>query len=341
MVGNATMAINKTDEYVDHYLYHRKHHFNILITQFTGILVFKALVVAGLLVIGTYLVVDRQITLGQFVASEIVIITVVSAVEKVILSLEVIYDALVAVDKLGHVTDLPLEHGQGIELPANNTDPLLSIKNLSFSYDHHHNALDHISLEVKTGEHVAVSGSTGSGKHTLVKILLGLYQDYHGEVLVNRVSLRDANLASWRTHIGENVVNNELFEGSIFENIAMGRPGVTAYQVSEILHDLGLDSIINKLPQGMHTQLTIGTPLLHNSALYAITLARTLISKPRLVILDDEIQKLGRGEKLRILSYLQRAGQPWAVIYLTNDPIIAACCQKSLKLVRGHQALSH
>lgn len=341
MTGNSALAVGKTDEYVDHYLFYRKKHFNILITQYSGILIFKSIVIAGLLIIGTVLVVDRQITLGQFVASEIVIITVVSAVEKIIMSLEVVYDALVAVDKLGHVTDLQLERGQGIELPIHDTEVVLEVKDLSFSYDHHKHALHHFNLKLPQGQHVAISGGTGSGKHTFVKVLLGLYPEYHGSIVMNKVSLRDASLASWRSHIGENVINSELFEGSIYDNIAMGRPGIAAYHVSAILQDLGMDYIVNQLPQGLYTQLSVGTPLLHNSALYAITLARTLITKPRLVILDDEIQKLGRSEKLRILSFLQQPSHNWSVIYLTNDPVVLASSSQVIHLQDGRQVGPH
>lgn len=338
MTGNSNLSVSKTDEYVNQYLYYRKKHFGLLITQYGGILIFKASVTAGLLIIGTYLVVDRQITLGQFVASEIVIITVLSAVEKIILTLEVVYDALTAVDKLGHITDLPLEHNEGINLPSTSPDkgtyPLLEVKDLSFKYGDYH-VLHSINFRLMPGQHLSIAGGNGSGKHTLVKIILGLYPDYKGEVVMNRVSLRDANLSSLRNQIGENAINCEFFEGTIYDNIAMGRPGIVAYRVSEVLEDLGIASVINQLPNGLYTNLSIGTPVLNGTALYCLTLARTLVNHPKLVIIDDELQKLSQADKLRILSYLQNPKHNWAVIYLSNDPLIQAACSQVIHLQKG------
>lgn len=345
MTGDTNLAVAKTDEYVNHYLYHRKKHFNILIAQYGGILAFKAIVTAGLLIIGTYLVVDRQITLGQFVASEIVIITVLAAIEKIISSLDVIYDTLTAVDKIGHVTDFELEPGGGIEVDTSSSSyvgPLIEVKDLGFAYEHGgHEVLHGISFKLNRRQHLCLAGGTGSGKHTLVKVLLGLYGHYHGEILVGNVSLRDISLANLRRQIGENAINNEIFEGNIFENVAMGRPGIYAHDVKNILNELGLGSTINKLHDGLYTNLTIGTPILNATALYLITLARTLLGKPDLVIIDDTLQKLGQADKLRVLSYLQDPQHNWAVIYLSNDALIQAACTEVIRLENGHMINLH
>ena len=101
--GHTELPMEKTDELVQAYLTHRKRHWKTLIFQFSNIVAFKSLVTLGLLLIGGFLVIDNQINVGQFVASEIVIILIVNSAEKLILTMEPIYDVLTAVDKISTV----------------------------------------------------------------------------------------------------------------------------------------------------------------------------------------------------------------------------------------------
>lgn len=343
MAGNTLLAVKKTDEIVNHYLYYRKKHFNILIGQYTGALVFKAIVVAGLLILGTILVVNRDITLGQFVASEIVVITVTSAVEKLLLGFETLYDIMVAVDKLGYVTDMPMERAEGIVIDKAHSDKGLEIKvqNLSYKYPKAKVAsVKDATFTLKEGDSLAITGEAGSGKHTLVKVLLGLLPDFEGAVSIGGISLRDLDLAHLRQMIGENVIESAVIQGTIYDNIVMGRSNIGPYDVTEVLEALGMNKFINSLPDGLHTHLLIGETGLHQSALYMIGIARALAGKPPLVFIGDEIQQLSQSQKLRILSYLQDPANNWTVIYLTTDPLIQAAAKYVVEMKGGVCQLS-
>ncbi|WP_041258881.1 ABC transporter transmembrane domain-containing protein [Fibrella aestuarina] len=102
----------RTDEYVAQYILYRNQHFSVLKRFFYSAVAFKTLVVGGLLILGTTLVVGREMTLGQFVAAELVIVLITSSVDKLIMSIDVVYDMMTAVEKIGHVTDLPLENSE-------------------------------------------------------------------------------------------------------------------------------------------------------------------------------------------------------------------------------------
>ena len=104
--GYTNMPLDRTDDHVDNYLSARKNHFSVLLTQFINITIFKLLVTGGTLILGCILVVNREITLGQFVASEIVIIFILGATEKIIMNMDTVYDVLTALDKIGYITDL-------------------------------------------------------------------------------------------------------------------------------------------------------------------------------------------------------------------------------------------
>lgn len=97
-----------TDEYVAQYIDYRNQHFSVLKRFYYSAVAFKTLITGGLLILGTTLVVGREMTLGQFVAAELVIVLITSSVDKLIMSIDVVYDLLTAVEKIGHVTDLPL-----------------------------------------------------------------------------------------------------------------------------------------------------------------------------------------------------------------------------------------
>ncbi len=135
-LGNSELPIQRTDGLVDNYLTARKKHFRILVWQFGGMIAFKVLVAAGLLILGSMLVIDKQINIGQFVASEIIIVLIIGAVEKLILSMQTIYDLLTALEKIGTVTDLPLENNTGTDLRDTSCDSGVEIRfnNVTFTY---------------------------------------------------------------------------------------------------------------------------------------------------------------------------------------------------------------
>ncbi|MFM7487094.1 MAG: ABC transporter transmembrane domain-containing protein, partial [Cytophagales bacterium] len=163
LVGSTELPLRKTDYNVNSYLKNRKIHFSVLLTQYSFIVLFKACIIGGLLILGTMLVVDRQITLGQLVASEIVIILILGAVEKIIMYMDVVYDLLTAVDKVGHVTDLPIERTGGYDFPKVQDEGFsVRFKDLKYKYKGANQyALNGIDLEINAGEKVCLTGSGG------------------------------------------------------------------------------------------------------------------------------------------------------------------------------------
>ena len=196
------------DKLVNNYLHYRKAHFKVLISQFISIVVFRTLVTGGLLIIGTILVVERQITLGQFVASEIIIILVLNSVEKLVVNMDTIYDLLTGLDKVAKITDLPIERREGVK-PRLDEYPnglLIQTKDLKYKYPEAKDyTLNGIDLEITPGQNVVVVGPNDSGKHTLVKVLLGSLSNYEGVITVNHFSLRDLHLTSVRDVVSKHL----------------------------------------------------------------------------------------------------------------------------------------
>ena len=337
MAGNTDLPIRKTDYNVNNYLKNRKIHFNTLVTQFSFIVVFKALITGGLLIMGTLLVIDRKITLGQFVASEIVIILILNSVEKIIMYMDVVYDLLTAVDKVSHVTDIEIEKTGGMDFGA--TDPKgfsIRTKELSYRYagsDKY--ALKEIDLQVAPGQIVCISGSGDSGKTTLTNILTGFYTDFEGVATINQYSLRDLDLTHLRDQVAKNISQEDLFDGTLLENLTVGKSTTSFANVLSALDRVGLSDDINRLPKGLETPLISGGKGFANTMVQKLILARCLSKKPKLIVLNDFFTALTKADKMELLSCLIREDRTWTLVVISNDPLIMSACENIVIMEKG------
>jgi len=338
MAGTTDLPIKRTDYNVNNYLKYRKIHFRTLISQFSYILLFKAAVTGGLLIMGTVLVIDRQITLGQFVASEVIIILILNAVEKIIMYMDVVYDMLTAVDKVAHVTDLPLEKVGGIDFPKRPQQMgyALSLKDLRYRYaDGKRDILKGITLDVKAGEHLCLTGSGGSGKTTLTNIITGVSPDFEGIVTINNYSIRDLDLAHLRDKIAKNISPEDIFDGTIYENITIGKPMESVEDAIQAIEQVGLHDEINRLPEGLNTHLISGGKGLPSSVIQKLILARCLAKRPELLILNDFFSGLKKASKIDLVQAVISKDNPWTLIAVSNDPLVMAACDRVVVLNEG------
>jgi ABC-type bacteriocin/lantibiotic exporter with double-glycine peptidase domain len=336
LAGNTDLPIRKTDELAGNYLRYRKKHFGILRAQFSFIVFFKVAIIGGLLIMGTILVVGRQITLGQFVASEVIIILLLNSVEKIILYADVVYDLLTAVDKVSQVTDLPIEKSGGFDLQHDGVGYQISVFDLNYQYiDNSRATLANVNLEIGAGERVCVCGPGGSGKSTLTGIIGGLYTDYTGGVSINKFSLRDLDLTNLRNKIAKNISPEDIFEGTIYENITIGKPAARPEEVMRVVEQVGLSRSIQNLPGGLHTLLTSGGKGLSSSTLHRLILARCLAKKPQLLILNDFFSGLSKADKLDMIRCAINPDSSWTLIAESNDPLVMAACDRVIVMDEG------
>ncbi len=338
LAGNTELPIRKTDYNVNSYLKNRKNHFNVLLAQYGFIVLFKALIIGGLLIMGTMLVVDKQITLGQLVASEIVIILILNAVEKIIMYMDVVYDLLAAVDKVAHVTDLPIERTGGFDFPKVDKEGFsVKLKGLKYKYENRKDfALAGIDLDIQAGEKICITGSSGSGKTTLVNIISGLFSNFEGVVTINNYSLRDLDLTHLRDYVAKNISQEDLFDGSVLENITVGKPSETVEDALDALQQVEILDEVNSMPEGLSTHIISGGIGLSSSFCHKLILARCLAKNPKLLILNDFFSVLSKKEKLTLLAKLNANKR--TVIYVSNDPLIMSSCDKVVVLEQGRVA---
>ncbi|WP_017733342.1 peptidase domain-containing ABC transporter [Nafulsella turpanensis] len=350
MAGNTTLPIRKADQYVNSYLHYRHDHFKVLLSQYRYFVLFKTLVTGGLLIIGSLLVVDRQITLGQFVASEIIIILVLNAVEKIITYMDTVYDLLTAVEKIGNVTDLPLERSGGISIPRNYLQGglQLRVRNLNYQFADGGYALKGVNLDVQSGERIGITGYNQSGKSTLANILAGIFTEFEGAITINGFSYRDLDLINMRDYVAKNISHEDIFDGTILDNLGLGKPAIHYPEIVEAIELVGLSDFINSMPDGLHTHVTSAGQGLPHSVVQKLILARCIVKKPRLLILNDYFGGFAKKEKKRLMQLLSSADRGWTLLAFSNDAVVLKSCQRVVVLEGGkvvaeepYQVLKH
>lgn len=343
--GNTSFSLQKTDELVEKYLEDRLDHFKVLKSQYITIVVLKALFTAALLFLGSILVIDNRINIGQFVAAEIVVILILASVEKLILSMDTVYDVLTAIDKLGFVLDLPLENEDGIsveDLEFKADGLSLQVKNLSYQYPNSRKlTLEKISLNIQAGEKICISGYNGSGKSTLLKVFSGLLLDYQGQLLYNEIPQKSIKISELREMIGDYCAEEDIFEGTIFENISLGRKGIGIKEVTKALQEVRLDHYLKDQEEGLNTVILPQGMNVPGSVRLKLLLARAIVGSPKLVILSGYFGGFEPAEEKAIADMLMNPKKNWTLVISTDNRYMASLADRIYILDAGQLVLEN
>lgn len=337
IANEPNVSLYKADKIIGDYLDVREKHFGVLLTQYGMAITFKVLIITGLLIMGAYLVILQEINLGQFVAAEIIIFIVISAVERLIYTLRSVYEVLVGMEKISQVLSLPIESEIGINFKDVDTGLGISLKTQNLNYytfNKSAKALSNLNLNITSGERVCVVGKNGSGKSTLVHLISGIYCDYTGSLSFNDIPAQNYEVSSLRSKIGCCFYPEDIFAGTITENIILGNNDLYQSMV-HCLESLGLMEFINSLPAGFDTIMYPENRRYPKSVIKKIILARNIIKQPRLLILDDLLMQIQQEERQKLIEYLVDKKHNWTVILISNEINIASACDRIIELRNG------
>ncbi|MEL6671787.1 MAG: ATP-binding cassette domain-containing protein [Bacteroidota bacterium] len=338
LAGDTQMPLRRVDNHVQDYLGAREKHFGVLVRQYILLVVFKVLVATGLLAIGGILVMEQQMNIGQFVAAEIIILLVMSSVEKLVMSMETIYDVLTSLEKIGQVTDLSLEQDTGLDIAqvCQQRGLGVELEHVTFRFpEGNKDVLEGLTLTLKAGEKWMLAGPNGAGKSTLLKIIGGLYEIQDGNISFHGYPKGNLDLAALRSNIGDRLADQELFEGSVLENIKVGRPNISFDHVSQLMRELGLQAFIRQLPQGFESILDPQGQRLPRSVVQKLLLARAMAGEPKLLLLEDAFEHIDQTERHRIIDFVTDPRHPWTLVAVSSDPYLALQIQKMAILEHG------
>ncbi|MBX2860679.1 MAG: ABC transporter ATP-binding protein/permease, partial [Vampirovibrio sp.] len=247
MNGLPSFLEDRLDDHVVAYINSRRQHFNVLIRQISGYYLLQALASTGVLAIGGYLVINQQLTLGQLVAAELVIIIIMAALDKLVNRIDAFYDLLTSLEKVGAVTDMSVERLGG-EAPIDNPKGAeIVCRKVYFSYYPTQPVLEDLNLKLMPGERVSLVGLSGTGKTTLAYLLCGLHQPDQGLIMMNQTDVRDVDLNMLRRNQALVSGVNELFNGTVEENILLGRTYISRQQLQWALELVNLDEDLARL----------------------------------------------------------------------------------------------
>jgi ABC-type bacteriocin/lantibiotic exporter with double-glycine peptidase domain len=335
LAGYSNLSMQKTDYITSNYILARRQHFSVLMTQFLSFILFKALITAGLLILGCILVLQQQINIGQFVASEIIIILIMNSIEKIILKLDVVYDVLTGLKKITAVTELPLEETQGLKI--NEAGAGLAVQAAGLSYKGPSEAqisLKNIDFKIDPAEKICLTGFSDAGKFTLVQVLLGMSPGYQGRLAFNNLSFRDLDIVSLRSQMAAVIASDQIFEGTLLQNITCGEPGITTDEVVNALEITQLSAYVQNLTKGLYTTLTGTEWQLPRSIVTKIMLARCLLRKPKLIILDNDLLAINRSEKIKMFKAMHQQLK-CTMIIISHDKKIMQFCDRVLLMQQG------
>lgn len=333
--GGIDYATERSQALLEEWMQYRTKHFKILLRQIAGSFLLQAIASSALLGIGGWLVINRQLTLGQLVASEIIVSLLVSGFTKFGKQLEVFYDLMAAIDKLGGVVDLPLERSGG-EASLTGSGPIhIALQNLRVKFENRPEALYIQNFQLAAGARLGLIGHHGSGKSTLTDILFGLRQQESGAVLFNEIDSRDVPLEQLRRSVAI-VKGIEIFPGTILDNIRMGRREIGHARVREVLEQLGMLDGVLGLKNGLETELhPSGRPLSQSQAC-RLMLARAIVGNPRLLVIDDALEQIDRRQdRDEIADILFSPKAPWTLICVTERADLLARCNRIVVLEDG------
>ena len=325
------LAGARTDELARGYLEARAWHFRVLMRQIIGLLTLEVLATAALLIVGGGLVLSQQLTLGQLVASELIVSAVVASFAKLGKQFEAWYDALAAVDKLGHLVDFETDR-EGGEIPAG--DPAgvaVELRQVSFAYPGSRELLNGLSFRVAPGARLALAGPQGSGCSTLIDLVAAMREPTAGTILVDGLDLRSWDLEAYRCQVMV-LRTQDILSATLMDNLRLGRPDITLGQVQAALTEVGLLADVLAMPDGLNTKLVTGGLPLSSRQRNRLLIARALLHRPRLLVIDEFLDGMDPENTSHLIDLVMAPARPWTLLVATRDPQLLCRCPAVLNL---------
>lgn len=324
-----------TDERVSEYLDHRTSHFKVLMFQYKTIIAFKVIITLVMLVIGTYLMLDQQLNIGAFIATEIVVLSIMAAVEKLIISLESYYDVIASYAKLTKVTELKEETDGDIQLSQKSNGTEVEFKDVNFAFQDANPILGDLNFKIKSNSLNVITGNTGTGKSLLLNMMAGFYEPASGAILFDKIPLKNLNKQLLRSEVGLYLENMKVIQGTVLENILLGNSSSDTESVLQISEKIGIENISHLFSNGFYTDISETDSEITFSSRKKILMLRTLLGEKRLILLENPLAGMPEEFQKKLLQYLHEIKERATIVIVSSDQNLIAGADQHLHLDNG------
>jgi putative ABC transport system ATP-binding protein len=307
------------------------NHFRILSRQNIGALILHTLANTALLAMGGWMVIERQLSLGQLIAAELVVNAMIYGLTRLGKTLDNFYELVASIDKIGYLQDLPQETDQGGSPNHSEHAYQIDIQQLTVAGGPQTDTIKDLNLHLAPGDSLVIS--EGAERGTLLDVLFGMRNSNTGRISLDQWDLRDMSLGAMRDSISL-VRYAEVLNISVADNVSIGR-NLPMNKIRTVLDQVGLLDLISMLPEGLNTQLCLhGEPLLADQQL-RLTLARAIAGRPKLLLIDKALDRIDSRWLELILDVLLSANSPWTLIVISHEPRVIARCKRHARIRNG------
>lgn len=270
-------------------------------TRFVNSLVYT---VVGL--VGAFFVLNSQLSIGQLAAFLTYANQYTKPFNEISGVMTEFQNSIACASRVFELMEDPIEmeEGKEIQLPERIKGEVL-FKQVSFSYQKDQSLIENFSLEVKPGEKIAIVGPTGSGKSTLINLLMRFYEVDKGNIIIDGISIKDMSRQQLRQLFGMVLQETWLQSGTIRENLLLGNSNATEEEIQQVLIQCQLDKMIEKLPQGLETPLHRQGEDFSQGQRQLLSIARVMLSQPSMLILDEATSSIDTRTELKIQQAFQ------------------------------------
>lgn len=290
---------------------------------------------AGVVFVGVFKIADQSMTMGSLIACSILAGRAVAPLSQIAQLLTRIHSARTAYKQIDALMQQPDEIGNG-----NRNAPMLleggiEFRDVDFRYPGAAElALRNINFRIKPGEHVALIGPIGSGKSTVARLIAGLYEPASGLVMVDGIDIRQIQAVSFRAKIGALLQDNNLFTGTIRENIELARDGDEA-ELQRVAQMSGAYDFIATLPHGYELRLSDRGEGLSGGQRQSIALARAMYGRPPIMVLDEPTSSIDTDTENSLIGKLKTELEGRTLILITHRPSLLALVDRVMLMSRG------
>lgn len=297
----------------------------------------QQLVGLAIIFIGVRLILNNEMSIGALIAANILATRAIAPVRQVVTAWTQLQEVRAAFRRLDDIMDEPTEDRPGANAPIPPLQGRLTFENVTFRFDVDlPPALDAVSLDVPAGTILGLIGPSGSGKSTLVRLLQGLYTPDNGRVLIDETDIAHISSPTLRQQIGVVPQENQLFAGTVHENIAMGMPVKDPTRIVAVARFVGAHGFIQRLPKGYETVLGERGAGLSAGQRQLICIARALIRNPRIIILDEATSALDPASEDLLMRNLKRAARGRTIVMVSHRMSPMAICDRVALIIDGH-----